>query len=183
MDDVNASLSYLNGRLLRFISKYSGKHYSGLQMAAHGQSMVFTTACRRRIRQVAIAGQVIRHFTEPWADDFLRDVEVQLQKAYPGHAGLVSAICVPRFAAKYGGRMTEFPFDKQAPVFTPGAAYLPQRVSIPELLHDSQRIYDAQLASYHALVGSMNSTIAMLKGKLDNFSSKAFAKIHIKHKQ
>lgn len=171
MEDVHASLSCFNGRLLRLLAKYSNQHYTGLQMAAHGQRTVLTTASRRRIRQVAIAGQVLRHFTAPWAEQFLSDVETQLQQAYPGRAEFVSSVFAPRFASKLGRRATEFTFSSQAPVFTPGAAPPLPTISVPELLRNSQTMYDVQLSYYNALVEDMNNTIAMLKGKLDQLPS------------
>ena len=156
---------------LRLLAKYSYQHYLGLQMATHGQRAVLTTASRRRIRQVAIAGQVLRHFTAPWADQFLSDVESQLQQAYPGRAGLISSVCVPRFASMLGRRANEFSLNPHAHVRTPGAAPPPQMASVPELLLNSQYVYDSQLSSYNLLVEDMNNTIAMFKGKLDQLPS------------
>ncbi|CAK0858983.1 unnamed protein product [Prorocentrum cordatum] len=170
MENDHASPSCFNGRLLRLLAKHSNQHYTGLQMAAHGQRAALTTASRRRIRQVAI-GLVLRHFTAPWAEQFLPDAEVQLQQAYPGRAELVSSVFAPRVASKLGQRATEFTFSSQAPVFTPGVAPPLPMISVPEFLQNSQTTCDIQFPSHNALAEDMNNTIAMLKGKLDQLPS------------
>ncbi|CAK0812405.1 unnamed protein product [Prorocentrum cordatum] len=169
MDEANGILSFVAGRALRLLAKYSGKHFNGLQMAAHANRRVLSSGMRRRLQQVGIAYQVVRHHTEQWEDGFFEALEQELVGAFPGRRSS-KPVCAPRFSRNVTQRsgLVGTALNRDAAPFA-----MPQvepLAAVPVILEQAKFLYDSQLIAYQGLVESQNSSIAALQGIIDSYS-------------
>eukprot|EP00959_Pyramimonas_sp_CCMP1952_P363897 7620110-Pyramimonas_sp.AAC.1 len=138
-------------------------------MAAHAHRRVISTSSRRRLHQLGVTCQVLRHFTTPWAESFLDSLEAELKSAYPE-----CEVVRPIMVSRYAGRVQQSTLRREAPTFTPStpAVVSTQFISVPDMLQHSSSVYDKQLASYQGLIDAQNASLANLRGVLDKLGER-----------
>ena len=77
-DSAEALVGKLHGQVLRLMALHSGKHFAGVAQAA--RSLPLAGRTKKRLQRLDAAFTVLRHITQPFADQFLQEVAAELEQ-------------------------------------------------------------------------------------------------------
>ena len=80
-DSAEALVGKLHGQVLRLMALHSGKHFAGVAQAA--RSLPLAGRTKKRLQRLDAAFTVLRHITQPFADQFLKEVAAELEHLQP----------------------------------------------------------------------------------------------------
>ena len=81
-DDLLGAMAKLSSLSLRLLSSHCGKHFTTLRDANYHHRKLLSSSTYRKLQDINCTYTCLRHFTDVWAESFLRDLQTELQELH-----------------------------------------------------------------------------------------------------